>query len=415
MFTKAAIGPSNTKGSAGAGRGAKVGRWKSRVRGVGEIFGELPVACLAEEIETSGEDQIRTLITVAGNPVLSTPNGNGRLARALDSLEFMVCLDVYLNETTRYANVILPGPSPLETPHYDLAFSQLSVRNNARYSRALFEKPADQPEEWETILRLVGVLNGMGPNADNDFLDGMVMMTLIQRELDDATSNIHGRDPREILEALEPRGGPDRMLDFMLRTGPYGDGFGATPDGLTLEKVAAQPHGIDLGPLEPRIPEMLRTKSGKIELAPDHIVADVPRLTEKLARNGNGFVLIGRRDLRSNNSWMHNLPTLVSGKARCTVQMNPGDAKALGIADGGIARIASRVGDLNAPVEITESIMPGVVSIPHGWGHNTDGLGMAVAREHAGVNTNLLADDQFLDVPSGTVALSGIPVTVAKA
>ncbi len=415
MFTKAAIGPSNTKGAPGIGKGTKVGRWKSRVRGAGEIFGEVPVACLAEEIETPGDDQIRALFTVAGNPVLSTPNGDGKLARALESLEFMVSLDVYLNETTQYAHVILPGPSPFETSHYDLAFSQLAVRNAARYSPALFEKATNQPDEWETILRLVGIISGMGPDADIDFLDGMVLMTLIQREIADESSSIYGRDSEEILGLLSPRRGPDRMLDFMLRSGPYGDGFGKDPEGLSLERLEAHPHGIDLGPLQPRIPDVLRTKSGKIELAPEHIISDVPRLAAQLAQDANGMLLIGRRELRSNNSWMHNLPSLVSGKARCTVQIHPNDAARVALGEGDTARIASRVGELDAPVEITESIMPGVVSIPHGWGHNSEGGSLSVARKHAGVNSNLLADDQCLDVPSGTAVLCGIPVTIAKA
>lgn len=414
MFPKAAIGPGNTKGTPGVGRGAKVGRWKSRVRGASEIFGELPVACLAEEIETAGDDQIRALITVAGNPVLSTPNG-ARLARALESLDFMISLDVYVNETTRHANVILPGPSPFETPHYDLAFSQLAVRNAARYSSPMFSKTAEQMEEWETILRLVGIVSGMGPNADTKFLDDMVIMSLIQRETGEEGSSIHGRDAEEILAALGSRRGPDRLLDFMLRTGPYGEGFGANADGLTLEKVAAHPHGLDLGPMQPRIPEVLRTKTGKIELAPEVIVSDVARLAAKLDEETNGFVLIGRREVRSNNSWMHNLPMLVSGKPRCTLQIHPDDAKQLQIAAGGSARVRSRVGEVSIPVEITDTIMRGTVSAPHGWGHDADGAAQQIARDHAGVNSNLLADEMCLDVPSGTAVLCGIPVMIERA
>ncbi|NUM56068.1 MAG: molybdopterin-dependent oxidoreductase [Candidatus Hydrogenedentes bacterium] len=413
MFPKAAIGPGNTKGTPGVGRGAKVGRWKSRVRGANEIFGELPVACLAEEIETPGDGQIRALITVAGNPVLSTPNG-ARLAKALDSLEFMISLDVYLNETTRHANVILPGPSPLEVSHYDLAFGQLAVRNAARYSPPVFPIPDGQPEEWDTILRLVGVVSGMGANADTKLLDDMVLMTLIQREVGESTSNISGRDTDEILAALSARRGPDRLLDFMLRTGPYGEGFGANPNGLTLDRVAANPHGLDLGPLEPRIPEVLRTKSGKIELAPDVIIADIARLEQRLTDDTNGFVLIGRREVRSNNSWMHNLPMLVSGKPRCTLQMHPDDARDLQLTNGAQANVRSRAGEIRIPIEITDAIMPGTVSAPHGWGHNADGAAMAVASGHAGVNSNLLSDEMCLDVPSGTAVLCGIPVTIER-
>lgn len=411
MFPKAAIGPGNTKGAPGIGRGAKVGRWKSRVRGVNEVFGELPVACLADEIETPGGDQVRALITIAGNPVLSTPNG-ARLAKALDALEFMISLDVYLNETTRHANAILPGPSPLEVAHYDLVFSQLGVRNAARYSPPMFPKSGNQPDEWETLLRLVGVLSGMGPNVDTKLLDDMVIMTLIQREVGESASAIHERDADEILAALAPRRGPNRMLDFMLRTGPYGEGFGADPNGLTLDSVAAHPHGLDLGPLEPRIPEVLRTTSGKIELAPEVIVADIARLEAKLADESNGFMLIGRRDVRSNNSWMHNLPMLVSGKPRCTLQMHPEDAAELDLANGDHARVRSRVGEIQIPVEITDTIMRGTVSAPHGWGHDAEGASLSIASNHAGVNSNLLADEMCLDAPSGTAVLCGIPVTI---
>ncbi|MCC6794416.1 MAG: molybdopterin-dependent oxidoreductase, partial [Candidatus Hydrogenedentes bacterium] len=413
MFPLAAVGGGNSKGTPGVGRGAKVGRWKTRVRGANEIFGELPVACLAEEIETPGDDQIRALITVAGNPVLSTPNG-ARLAKALDSLDFMISLDVYLNETTRHANVILPGPSPFEVSHYDLAFSQLSIRNTARYSPPMFPKAEDQLGEWETILRLVGIISGMGAEVDTKFLDDMVAMTLIQREVNENTSDIHGRESDEIFTALGDRRGPDRLLDFMLRTGPYGDGFGANAEGLTLERVAAQPHGIDLGPLKPRIPEMLRTKTGKIELAPDVVVNDVARLEGKLNDTSNGYMLIGRREVRSNNSWMHNLPTLVSGKPRCTLQMHPDDARDLQLTNGAQASVKSRVGEIRIPIEITDTIVPGTVSAPHGWGHNAEGASMTIARDHAGVNSNLLSDEMSLDVPSGTAVLCGIPVIIER-
>jgi hypothetical protein len=254
----------------------------------------------------------------------------------------------------------------------------------------------------------------MGPNADTKFLDDMVAMTLIQREVRESTSIIHGREADEILNALGDRRGPDRLLDFMLRTGPYGDGFGANAEGLTLERVATQSHGIDLGPLQPRIPEMLRTKTGKIELAPEVIVNDVARLEQKMNDTANGYMLIGRREVRSNNSWMHNLPTLVSGKPRCTLQIHPDDARDLQLTNGAQANVKSRVGEIRIPIEITDTIMPGTVSAPHGWGHNTEGAAMSIARDHAGVNSNLLSDEMSLDVPSGTAVLCGIPVTIER-
>jgi anaerobic selenocysteine-containing dehydrogenase len=408
MFTRAAAGQKNSSWG-GAGRPPSFGRWNSRVRGLPELFGELPVSVLAEEIETPGEGQVRALITVAGNPLLSTPN-SGRLERAVESLDFMVSIDIYVNETTRHADVILPAPEPLEKAHYDIAFYQLSARNIANYSPAVFERE-NGPAEWEVFMRLAGVVAGQGSNADVELFDDMVIQTLIQREVGNAASPIAGRDPAELLEALEPRRGPERVLDFLLRSGPYGDGFGTDPDGLTLDLLEQNPHGIDLGPLQPRLPEVLRTASGKVELAPEPIVADLDRLRAAMARERNGgIVLIGRRQLRSNNSWMHNLPALVKGKESCTLHIHPDDAERLGLADGETARISSAAGSLEAPVETTEDIMPGVISIPHGWGHGAEGARMGVASAHAGVNSNVLADESMVEPLSGNAVLNGIPV-----
>jgi anaerobic selenocysteine-containing dehydrogenase len=413
MFPLAAAGQRNSTGTPGAGKGVRFGRWHSRVRGLPETYGELPVACLAEEIDTPGEDQVRALVTVAGNPVVSTPNAE-RLERAIEGLDFMLAVDIYVNETTRHADVILPGPGPLAKSHYDLAFYQLSVRNVARYSPAVFEP--ETPPEWQTFLRLAGIFAGQGPNADIDALDDLVAATLVQRELADPGSRLAGRDAGELLAALEPRRGPERLLDFMLRAGPYGDGFGAEPDGLTLDVVERSPHGVDLGPHRQRIPEMLRTASGKVELAPEAILADLPRLQGALARERNGgLVLVGRRQLRSNNSWMHNLPALVKGKDRCTLHVHPDDAERLGLADGGRAVISSATGRIEAPVEVTDGIMRGVVSIPHGWGHAAPGVRMSVASSHAGVNSNVLADESQTDPLSGNAVLNGIPVEVRAA
>ena len=332
MFTLAAAGQRNSSGAAGSGKGVRFGRWASRVRGLPEAFGELPVAVLAEEIETPGEGQIRALVTVAGNPLVSTPN-SGRLARAVEGLDFMLAVDIYVNETTRHADVILPAPEPLEKPHYDLALYQLAARNVANYSPPVLDPTL--PPEWHTFLRLAGVVTGQGPNADVEALDSMVIQTLVQRELGNPDSRVAGRDPAELLDTLEPRRGPERILDLMIRVGPYGDGFGADPEGLTLDVLERHPHGIDLGPLEPRLPDVLRTPSGKIELAPEAIVADLERLRTAMGRAHNGgMVLIGRRQLRSNNSWMHNLPALVKGKDRCTLHVHPDDAERLGLTDG---------------------------------------------------------------------------------
>jgi anaerobic selenocysteine-containing dehydrogenase len=354
------------------------------------------------------------MLTVAGNPLLSTPN-SARLSRAFESLEFMVSLDIYLNETTRHANVILPGLSPLEIGHYDFVFSQFSVHNHARYSPPTFDPPEGRLEEWTTLLKLAGILSGMGPDADVSVIDDAVMLALVEREVKGENSNISGRDPREILAALEPRRGPDRITDFMLRTGPFGEGFGANPDALTLARLEESPHGIDLGPLKPRIPEVLRTPSGRIELAPELIVGDVSRLRDSAGESNGKMVLIGRRDIRSNNSWMHNLRPLVAGKPRCTLWIHPGDAEPLGLKDSDLATVTSRVGSVELPVEITEDISPGVASIPHGWGHDSPDIELATASAHAGVNSNRIADEERLDVPSGNAILCGIPITVTRA
>jgi anaerobic selenocysteine-containing dehydrogenase len=394
MFPKAAAGQPNTQGQPGRGRGIKLGRWTSRVRELPETFGELPVAAMAEEIETPGEGQIRALITVAGNPALSTPNSQ-RLANALDGLEFMVSLDVYVNETTRHADVILPSPSPFEHSHYDVAFYQLSVRNIANYTPALMEPPPGMPDDWESVLRLTGIVTGQGAHADIDAIDAFVAGEAARRA---------GIDPAEHPDAMARRG-PERMLDLLLRAGPY---------DLTLADLEAAPHGIDLGPLEPRIPEMLRTASGKVELAPAPIAADVPRLEAALARSRNGsMVLIGRRQLRSNNSWMHNIQPLVKGKERCTAHVHPDDAERLGLRDGEPARVSSRAGSIEVPVEVTDAVMRCVVSIPHGWGHDADGARMDVAAAHPGSNSNVLADETLIDPLSGNAVLNGIPVELA--
>jgi anaerobic selenocysteine-containing dehydrogenase len=421
MFPLPAAGSPNTSGPPGRGRGVRTGRFASRVRGLGEVFGELPASVLAEEIQTPGTGQVRALITLAGNPAVSTPNSD-RLAAALDELSFMISVDIYLNETTRHADVILPGPSPLERSHYDVALYAFAVRDVANYSPPLFDPPEGVTAEWRTLLRLVGVVTGQGPDADVDAIDAFVAGEAVRREIATGDSPIAGREVDEILAELEPRVGPERLLDLLLRVGPYGDGFGAGHGTLSLAALEASPHGVDLGALKPRLPDVLRTTSGKVELAPEAIVADVDRLHDRLlawaAEAGtpdSSLRLVGRRDLRSNNSWMHNLTPLVKGKDRCTVWVHPQDAARLGLTDGEPAVVSARVGTIEVPVEVTEDVMPGVVSIPHGWGHGQPGTAMAVAGAHPGVNSNVLADDQELEPLTGTAILNGIPVTLAPA
>lgn len=393
------------------GRGFRTGRWASRVSGYPEVMSELPATALAEEIDTAGEGQIKAMITIAGNPVLSAPDGD-RLDKALDSVEFMLSVDPYLNETTRHADVILPPPPPSQSPHFDVLLNNLAVRNNVRYSPPVLPL-ADRPGEAEILSRIALILTGLGAQADPALVDAQVIALTLAKETHDADSPVAGRDVDELTAMLPAGPGYERRLDMMLRLGPYGDAFGTKPDGLTLEKLKANPHGIDLGAMRPRIPEVLRTPSGRIELAPEPIVADVARLREALSRSAGGFLLIGRRHLRSNNSWMHNLPALSGGSNRCTLQIHPDDAADLGLTD--VAIIKGPGGELLAPIEVTDVMRRGVVSLPHGWGHNRGGTGQQLASSHPGVNVNQLNDGTHLDRLSGTAVLNGIPVEIAAA
>jgi anaerobic selenocysteine-containing dehydrogenase len=372
------------------------------------------VSALAEEILEPGEGRIRALVTIAGNPVLSTPD-SGRLDDALASLDFMVSLDVYLNETTRHADVVLPGSTPLRRPHYDFAFYGLSVRNVANYSPALFEPEDDSLDEWQVLLRLGATVSGQGADTDLEALDDAMFAMLVGSGVGEPSSPIHGRNPEEIYAATDGGGGPERMLDYLVRTGPYGDGYGSNPDGLTLQRLRDAPHGIDLGPLKSRLPDALCTPSGRVDLAPEPLRADVDRLHSSLERTNNGgFLLIGRRHVRSNNSWMHNVDVLVAGKDRCTLQMNIGDAERIGVEHGGRVKVSSSAGTVVASVEVTDEIMSGVVSLPHGWGHDAEGSRLSVASRRAGVNSNLLSTGA-MDPVSGNAILNGIHVEVVPA
>ena len=414
MFTTPGTGSSTTRGAAGKGKGFAMGRGHSRVSNKPEVLGEYPVAVLAEEITTPGENQVRALITVAGNPVLSTPHSN-QLDAALAELEFMVSIDIYLNETTRHADVILPPPSALEKDHYDVGLYIYAVRNIANYSVPVLQKDEGSPEEHEILLKLAGILQGLGPDNDPTALEDQTVNAMVMGAVSNSGSNIHGRDADEILNMLNAGGrrGTARSLDFALQTGPYGAAFGANPGGLSLDVLLANPHGVDLGALEPKMPEMLRTPSGRIELSPVVFINDLKRLKESMTDvDLDQMLLVGRRDLKSNNSWMHNIKVLTKGSLSCTAHIHPNDAARIGAVTGTALRIASRVGEVQVPAEVTDSVRPGVVSLPHGWGHSVPGTKMSVAGEKAGVNSNILTDDQVLDPLSGNAVLSAIPVTV---
>ncbi|MDM4141980.1 MULTISPECIES: molybdopterin-dependent oxidoreductase [Mycobacterium] len=380
---------------------AEFGRWHTRVRGAKEVLGQAPVSCMAEEIATPGDGQLKALITVAGNPVLSTPAGD-KLDEVLPMLEAMISVDLWLNETTRHADVILPGLSPLEQPHHDDLILLFAIRSIANYSAPVFD-PGDRPHEWEILIRLTGLCTGT-PAEDVD-------VAAIDDGFFDYLAFTRGLDGAEI-RTLYDHGGPERMLDLTLRTGPFGDQYGKNPGGLTLDMLKANPNGIDFGPMVPQLPDLLATSDKKIRLAPQYLLDDLPRLAARMERPAEPLVLVSRRHLRSNNTWLHNVPALMKGKDRCTLLIHPDDAARCGIADGDVVTVKSEAGEIKVPVEVTDSIKPGVVSMPHGWGHGKPGTRMSVANNSPGANTNVLSPPTFIDEPSGNGALNGIPVTI---
>lgn len=414
MWNRPLAGGEHTRGTPGHGPAFETGRFRTRVRGAPEVLFQLPAACLAEEIDTPGDGRIRALIVLAGNPALSVPDAE-RLDTALESLDCLVSVDLFVNETGRHAHVVLPAPSPLEQPHYDALLYQMAVRNAGRYSPPVFPLPEGALPEWKILLRLSGIFAGHGADADVRALDDAFFASRLHAEVSSPASPLHGRDEAELLAMAASLSGPERILDLELRSGPFGDAYGAKPVGLSLAALRAHPHGLDLGAMEPALPGALRTPSGRIELAHPLLVADVPRLREALARgDDDGLRMIGRRDLRSNNSWLHNAPSLMTGRDRCTLLVHPDDAAQRGLRDGDPARVTSVTSSLVVPVEISDEVARGVVCLPHGFGHGRPGTSMSVAAKHAGVNSNALADPDALDVPSGTSVLNGIPVEVAR-
>jgi anaerobic selenocysteine-containing dehydrogenase len=371
------------------GEAGQFATYHSRVRRLPEFGRELPVAALAEEIDTPGAGQIRGLCSYAGNPVLSSPNG-ARLDRALGGLDFMVAIDYYRNETTRHADIILPPTSPLERDHYDLVFNLTAVRNTAKYSPALLEPPPDARHDWQIFLDLATSVR-----RRRSWLGRWIAWL-----------------KRGVLRRIGPRG----LLDAALRLGPYGGRFLPLRRGLSLRALEREPHGIDLGPLRPALPARLCTPGRRIHLAPAPFVADLERLRGELdaapIADPDELLLIGRRQLRSNNSWMHNSRRLVKGKETCTLLMHPDDAARRGLSDSQRVRVVSRVGAVEVPLTITDAIMPGTVSLPHGWGHDRPGAQLSVAAERPGVSANDLTDDARVDALAGTAVFSGVPVRV---
>ena len=364
-----------------SGPGSKPGHFAkrhSRVRHLPEFANELPAAAMAEEIMTEGTGQIKALLTAAANPVLTAQNGT-RLERAFSQLDFMVSLDFYINETTRFADIILPPTFALEHDHYDIAFNVLAVRNVARYNQPLFDKPEGALHDWEIYTEL-----------------GKRMAARL------------GLDPK-------PENSPDQMLDFMLQTGPYSSHAGSE-HRLSLEMLKQHPHGLDLGPLQPSLPERLCTSDKRIQCAPPVLMADIPRVKSELGtadQQKDELLLIGRRHLFDANSWLHNFPRLL-GKDRCYLMLHPDDAARRAIKEGDTVRVSSATGSVDVPVKITDEVMPGVTCLPHGWGHHRSGVKLGVATEHPGVSMNDLTDDSLIDAVSGNAVLNGIPVSVSQ-
>jgi anaerobic selenocysteine-containing dehydrogenase len=388
------------------------GRYRTVARGVPEIGGQIPCGLMAEEIEveSAGDQRMRGLVTVCGNPVLSAPNGE-RLAAALEQLDFMVAIDIYLNETTRHADLILPSTVHLEHDNYDFLFEQTAVRNFSRYSPAFFEGEETLRPHWQILCELGARLSGVSwEQVDDMMVDGMLAAMV------GPGTGCLGITPAEAREKLGEGRGPIRLIDAMVRVGPYGDRFDDSSDGLSIAKLAEANHGVDHGPLEESLPAAL--PHGRIDLVPEYLKADLPRLEASLVERSRpgGMVLVGRRQMRNMNSWLHNLPALAKGQERCTLLLNPKDASDLGIEDRGRATVSSRVGEVEAEVKLTDEMMPGVVSLPHGFGHTLPGIRMTVANDkQPGPCSNYLTDEMALDVISGTHIANGIPVDVRVA
>jgi len=407
MFPLPVAGGPSTEGTPGSGHGVQIpGRRRTRVRGLPSALGEFPASTLAEEIDTpepDSDEHIRAVFVIGGNPIVSTPNQQ-RLTKAFGELELLVSVDPYLTATSSLADVILPVASPLTRPQHDVVFNNLAVRNQARYSPAIFDVPEGEKDETEVLAQLAAIAAGIASGHEPTVaqIEDLIAYTVASQACTDAASRAHGRTPEELLEAVSHRTGVDRILDLRIRTGPYGDGFGSHPDGLTLQHLIDNPHGIDLGPLEPRLPEVLRTPTGRIDVAPAVLLEALTDASSLLNHDSPPprFTLVGRRHLRSNNSWMKGLPTLTGGSNTPTAMIHPNDAAELGIINGADLVLNTPTGSITLPASVRDDISPGCVCVPHGW---TD------------ANVNALVDVQAIDSLAGTSVLSGIGITLSRA
>jgi len=372
-------------------------RYRSRVHNMPEAFGELPIAHLPDEILTPGKGQVKAFVCTSANPVISSPNGT-KVEQALESLDFMVSIDFYLNETSRLADIILPPTGPFEHEQYDIIFNMLAVRNVTKFAPPLFEQKSYMRSDNQIFHNITKRINKLK-----------------------STGKVRAQLKSTAMGLLGDFLSPERTIDLMLRTGPYGDGWKnllnpLANKGLTLDKVKKQVHGIDLGPLQPRMPEVLHTKDKRINLFPETMVEDLARLQTHFGKTyePDELTLISRRDLRTNNSWMHNSKRLVKGKNRCTLLIHPDTASQYGVANGETVKLSSRIGTLNVETVITETMMPGVLSLPHGWGHHREGMRLSIASAHAGVSINDITDETRSDPITGTSAFTGMPVALEK-
>ncbi|HSV41604.1 MAG TPA: molybdopterin-dependent oxidoreductase [Nocardioidaceae bacterium] len=398
----------NTRGTPGRGEPFPSGRWHTQA-GLPEVLGELPLGALADEI-LAERSPIRALITMASNGARSAPD-SARYEEALSRVELVVSVDHYVNETTRFADIILPPPSPLERDHYDVFYNQLTSGNHTRWNDAVLSQEPGSYSEHDILLELTAVLAGFG-DTDRGVIDDVLLSALVHDLVEEPGSVLAHLDPQDVLLELGDERGPERGLDLWLRAGAYGDRFGAHPGGLTLAELKRHPHGIELGPLQPRLPEVLRTPSGRVELAPEPLVADLDRVRQGLDDDPGDLVIVGRRQTRSLNSWLHNVPAMMRGTNRCTLRIHPDDAERRGLVDGGSCKVSSLAGSVEAVVEVTDAIRPGVVSLPHGWGHAGAGMQLSVAEQHPGANHNVLTGPGGFDVPSGTAVFSGVEVQI---
>lgn len=412
MFPKPLLAQPNTIGPSGVGAGFTVGKWKSRVSGAPEVVGQIPMACMAEEMDTPGEGQIRALFCLAGNPVTASPDTE-RMQAAIDGLELLVCLDIYQGETASKADVVLPSPPRLARANYDAYLYRFTVRNYGRYTQQYRPLEDHERSDRETLLRLMAIAQGNGWDADIDALEDATLAAMVEVMTQVPESAIEGRNPTEIINTLNGLEPMERRMDFGLRVGPFGDGFGSR-EGISLQTLKDSPQGVDCGPLVPRLPEALRTKSGSIEATHDIFGLELDRLATWLGEARPRFTLIGRRQLRSNNSWFHNLAKMQHPTRECTAQINPDDAVHLGIETGDLVRVSTQKAAIDIPAEITDTLSPGVVSIPHGWGHGGLTGKLNVAAANPGVNVNSIVDYDDVDPLTWNGRLNGMSVEVAK-